>query len=225
MAAAGYPADAAAAPAAKTKARMTYAVELECDEADTRHYMHPWCVDSNESKCASMPAMLEGEKKANIPNMFKVAAAKFADKNCMGTRAIEHCKIEGKKQFWKKGPPQWAKYSEVYQNVEHGAKGLVGLAGIKELRKDKKSHCSNFGRYLGRVADISPGLLQSGNARHHRLHYSRPRSHDSWFERDRVRCSFLGLVPVQHLERSSSLEVSEFEAHRFDWQMLRAACQ
>jgi long-chain acyl-CoA synthetase len=86
-----------------------------------------------------MPAMLEGEKKANIPNMFKVAATKFADKNCMGTRSIEYCKVEGKKQFWKKGPPQWTKYSEVYQNVQHGAKGLVGLAGIKELRKDKKA--------------------------------------------------------------------------------------
>jgi len=139
MAAAGYPADAAAAPSAKVKAKMTYAVELECDEENTRHYMHPWCVDSNDGKCASMPAMLEGAKNANIPAMFKVAAEKFADKNCMGTRSIEYCKVEGKKQFWKKGPPKWAKYSEVYQNVENGAKGLIGLAGIKELRKEKKA--------------------------------------------------------------------------------------
>jgi len=139
MEAAGYPGTAAGCPSAKTKTKMDYAVEVECDEADTRHYMHPWCIEENEGKCASIPTMLSGEKKANIPNMFKVAATKFADKNCMGTRPISYCKIEGKKQFWKKGPPQWAKYSEVYQDVENGAKGLVGLAGIKELRKEKKA--------------------------------------------------------------------------------------
>jgi len=84
--------------------RSTYAVEVECTDADTRHWVHPWCFDNNNGELARVPDILGSGMEANISNLFKAASEKFPDEKCMGTRPIEVCKVDGKKIFWKKGP-------------------------------------------------------------------------------------------------------------------------
>jgi hypothetical protein len=37
-------------PAVKSTAAFAY--EIECSEKDTRHWMHPWCVDKNGGQLA-----------------------------------------------------------------------------------------------------------------------------------------------------------------------------
>jgi long-chain acyl-CoA synthetase len=120
--------------ARKEKARSTYAVELECSEPDARQYVHPWVMDNNGGELALVPPLLGPNEAATIPAMFKSAAAKFANEKCMATRSIEMCTKEGKKQFWKKGPPVWKKYSEVGNEVDSLAKAIISLEGIEALR-------------------------------------------------------------------------------------------
>lgn len=120
--------------APKEKTRMTYAIEVECNEENTRQYMHPWCFDKNSGQLASVPP---GVDKATIPRMFKAAAEKFADSRCMGTREIVKCTMEERKQFWQKGPPQYKTYSEVLADVSSLAKAVYALPGIEKARADK----------------------------------------------------------------------------------------
>jgi len=130
-----------AQPMEKTtvKARMTYAVELECDEKDTRHYRHPWVYDKNEGQLALLPDILDAGMEGSIPNLFKSSVAKFGSSNCMGTRSIVECTIEGKKQYWNKGPIVWKSFSEVGDDVNGAASGVIGLPGAMELRM--KNEC------------------------------------------------------------------------------------
>jgi len=127
----------------KEKARIgPYAVEIECDEKDTRHFMHPWCLDSNGGQLALVPPNLQATgEAATIPNMFKNAAASFATESCMGTRPIEKCTIDGKKMFWKKGPPVWKNYKEIYEDTRNLARSVISLPGIQELRAQGGEKC------------------------------------------------------------------------------------
>ncbi|EKX39018.1 hypothetical protein GUITHDRAFT_154544 [Guillardia theta CCMP2712] len=121
----------------KIKSRSSYAVELECDEPDTRHWMHTWCVDKNGGELARVPEMLRGSE-ATIFNCFEKATQVHADRCCMYTRKVEECKVEGSKQFWKKGPYSPRTYAQVGREVKAVAKGLLSLSEVAERRKQKK---------------------------------------------------------------------------------------
>eukprot|EP00421_Protoceratium_reticulatum_P002209 CAMPEP_0168374534 /NCGR_PEP_ID=MMETSP0228-20121227/9350_1 /TAXON_ID=133427 /ORGANISM="Protoceratium reticulatum, Strain CCCM 535 (=CCMP 1889)" /LENGTH=425 /DNA_ID=CAMNT_0008387483 /DNA_START=68 /DNA_END=1341 /DNA_ORIENTATION=+ len=122
----------------RVKAQLTYAVELECDEKDTRHYRHPWCYKKNGGKLAELPPSLPAGKAGTIPNLFASSAEKFAAHSCMGTRPILECRIEGKKQFWTKGPVEWRTYSQVYDDVRSVASGFLGLPGMLEAVRSRR---------------------------------------------------------------------------------------
>lgn len=125
--------------AVREKSRLTYSVELECDEADTRHWRHPWCMDKNQGQLAALPPLLEHSNQPHtIAGMFNVAAEKYADRPMMGTRTIIEEKIEGKKKFWKKSDFEWKTYKEVHKSVQEAASGLLTLPGVEEKRKQGK---------------------------------------------------------------------------------------
>uniref|UniRef100_A0A7S4RJ72 AMP-dependent synthetase/ligase domain-containing protein n=1 Tax=Alexandrium monilatum TaxID=311494 RepID=A0A7S4RJ72_9DINO len=126
-----------AANADKIEARMTYAVELKCNNPDERHYRHPWCYDKNEGKLAEIPDMVPLDEPATIPTLFKEAVKKFTNKRCMGTRPIVECKMDGKKMFWKKGPLTWETYSGVGAMVQAAASGLLALPTVQAKKEDK----------------------------------------------------------------------------------------
>jgi long-chain acyl-CoA synthetase len=120
------------------KKSYTYANELECSDENTRLFVHP-CVHKGSGKLADVPPILQGtEEEPVIPNMMKRAAEKFQNEPCMGTRDIEVCTIEGKKQFWRKGDIKYKTYQQVFSDVEKIAKSLIGLPGVKELRESNK---------------------------------------------------------------------------------------
>merc|ERR1719362_2096158 len=108
---------------------MTYAVELKCDEENTRHYRH---VSVGADELPSCPPLIKAGEAGTIPNLFKAAAAQYPDNECMGTREVEICQIEGKKQYWTKGPIQWKTYKEVYDEVEAVAKGLLSCDVVRQ---------------------------------------------------------------------------------------------
>ena len=127
-----------AAPAVKGSL-LTYAAELECSEPDTRHWIHRWCIEKNGGQLALMPPILEGTGLApTIPNVMRKAAEAHNARQCMGVRTIEECLVEGKKQFWRKGPFKWRTYADVYSDITSAAKGLYALPGISDKRKQKK---------------------------------------------------------------------------------------
>lgn len=98
---------------------QTYAAELECSEKDTRHWIHRWCVEKNGGQMAVIPPILNGTGlQPTVPNCMVMAAQKHAQRNCMGLRPIYKCEVEGKKQFWQKGPFQWRNYGEVFGDVQ-----------------------------------------------------------------------------------------------------------
>ena len=118
---------------------QTYAAELECSEKDTRHWIHRWCVEKNGGQMAVIPPILNGTGlQPTVPNCMVMAAQKHAQRNCMGLRPIYKCEVEGKKQFWQKGPFQWRNYGEVFGDVQAAAKGLYQLPGIGDKRVAKK---------------------------------------------------------------------------------------
>ena len=118
---------AMAAPAVKGSL-LTYAAELECSEPDTRHWIHRWCIEKNGGQLALMPPILEGTGLApTIPNVMRKAAEAHNARQCMGVRTIEECLVEGKKQFWRKGPFKWRTYADVYSDITSAAKGLYAL--------------------------------------------------------------------------------------------------
>mmetsp|Transcript_73989 Transcript_73989/g.217107 ORF Transcript_73989/g.217107 Transcript_73989/m.217107 type:complete len:723 (-) Transcript_73989:126-2294(-) len=119
----------------KVKAKMTYAVELECNNADERHYRHPWCYEKNNGNLAVVPEGFPSDKEPTIMNLFKVSVEKFSTKKCMGTRSISECRIDGKKQFWTKGPVEWETYAEIGAKVEAAVSGLISLSGVKEKKE------------------------------------------------------------------------------------------
>lgn len=143
--------------APKVKSRLTYAVEVDCSEPDTRQYMHPWCIDSNDGELASRPPVLAEGEAATIPKMFEKAAKKFGAERCMGTRPITKCTKDGAKMFWKKGPPAWQNYTEVYESVVSIAKALISLDGIKEQRTANTA-------IAGILADTSAEWMKSAQA-------------------------------------------------------------
>lgn len=120
------------------KKEMTYAVEIEGPDAQTRHWVHPWVIKNNNGELALKPSILGDDVDATIPNMFKSSAQKFANETCMGTRPIEEQKMDGKKIFWRKGAPVWRKYGEVYDDVKNAAVGLMKLPGVEALRSENK---------------------------------------------------------------------------------------
>jgi len=122
----------------KVKAQMTYAVELECNEPDTRHYRHPWCYQKNHGKLALRPPLLAESDPAIIPVLFEKAAEKYKDNPCMGTRNVTECTIEGKKMYWKKADLKYKTYGQVYADASWVAQGLIALPGVKELRQSDK---------------------------------------------------------------------------------------
>jgi long-chain acyl-CoA synthetase len=120
-------------------ALSTYAAEIECDEPDTRHWMHRWCFDENGGQLAMEPPILKGtDLLLTIPNVMRKAAEKHKDRKCMGIRAIEECLIEGQKQFWRKGGYTWRTYGDVFADIDSASKGLFSLAGIADKRKQKQ---------------------------------------------------------------------------------------
>ncbi|MGB1600507.1 MAG: AMP-binding protein, partial [Promethearchaeia archaeon] len=126
-------------PPRKIRHMTTFAAELECSEKDTRHWIHRWCVDHNNGEPAKIPPILSGTSlEPTVPNCVAVAAEKFAQQPCMGVRPILEELVEGKKKFWKKGPYTWRSYGEVFQDINYAAKGILGLPGISDKRKQKQ---------------------------------------------------------------------------------------
>jgi len=127
--------DVNVASAVAVKARLTYAVELECSEAETRHFRHPWCVDQNNGELARAPPILPKGAEATIPNCFNAAAKEHASRPCMGIRSLEECTYQEKKQYWKKSPFVWKDYAAVHADVTAAARGLLSLPGMKAKRE------------------------------------------------------------------------------------------
>ena len=126
-------------PPRKIRHMTTFAAELECSEKDTRHWIHRWCVDHNNGEPAKIPPILAGTSlEPTVPNCVAVAAEKFVQQPCMGVRPILEELVEGKKKFWKKGPYTWRSYGEVFQDINYAAKGILGLPGISDKRKQKQ---------------------------------------------------------------------------------------
>lgn len=111
---------------------MTYAIEVECEEADTRHFKHIWSK-SQGGKLAQVPPILK-EAKATIVNGFNKSVEKYAQKPCMGTRLITECLFDGKKQYWTKSDYQWSTYAEVARDVRAAASGITQLNTVKEKK-------------------------------------------------------------------------------------------
>ena len=66
----------------------TYAAELECNEPDTRHWMHRWCVDENGGQLALEPPILKGTDLVSHTN-----ARRFWDiPCCLQSTACPHPK-------------------------------------------------------------------------------------------------------------------------------------
>lgn len=122
--------------AVQVKERLPYAVELHCDQKETRHWRHPWCIDKNGGELAMRPEFLDNSMPCTIPACFNTAAQRFAKKQCMGTRPILSCTTEGKKIFWHKDGFEWQTFAEVHENVIAAAKGLLGLEGVHDSGKD-----------------------------------------------------------------------------------------
>lgn len=62
---------------AKVVRTQTYAAELQCSEADTRHWINRWCMEKNDGQLAYMPPILIGTGlEPTVPNVFKTAAKK-----------------------------------------------------------------------------------------------------------------------------------------------------
>jgi long-chain acyl-CoA synthetase len=114
--------------------RLTYAVELACEEPDTRHWRHPWCMDKNGGELALRPPILPQGIATTIPNCFNLAAQKFGEAKCMGTRPILECTLEGNKQYWTKGDYTWKSYAEVHADVTAVAQGLLSLPSVMNKR-------------------------------------------------------------------------------------------
>ena len=56
-------------------AASAYAQEIECDEPNTRLWVHRWCFDKNQGKTATHPPVLGPDEECTIPMcMNKVAA-------------------------------------------------------------------------------------------------------------------------------------------------------
>ncbi|CAE8742157.1 unnamed protein product [Polarella glacialis] len=68
-----------------------------------------------------------------------MACQTYASNACMGTRPVNLCTFEGKKQYWTKGPYSWKTYAEVHRDVVAAARGLLLLPGIKEMRDEKQA--------------------------------------------------------------------------------------
>jgi hypothetical protein len=114
--------------------RLTYAVELACDETDTRHWRHPWCMDENSGELALRPPILPKDTATTIPNCFNLAAQKFGEAKCIGSRPILECTLDGTKQYWTKGDYTWKSYTEVHAEVTAAAKGLLSLPSVMGKR-------------------------------------------------------------------------------------------
>jgi long-chain acyl-CoA synthetase len=128
-------------PTVKVKEPMlTYAAELECAEKDTRHWMHRWCVEQNNSQLAEIPDILKDTGlKPTVPNVMMMAAKKHAKNKCMGYRDIQECIVEGTKTFWRKAPEYtWRNYEKVYDDMQCAGRGLYTLPGIGEMREQKQ---------------------------------------------------------------------------------------
>lgn len=121
--------------ALKETNRLPYAVELECDEPDTRHWRHPWCFDRNGGDLARVPPILPAGSPATITNCFNLAVNSHSSRPCMGSRVIDVCRFEGKKQYWSKSQYTWKTYSEIHQDVLSAARGLLQLPTIVSRRQ------------------------------------------------------------------------------------------
>eukprot|EP00928_Gymnodinium_smaydae_P053620 TRINITY_DN37568_c0_g1_i1.p1 TRINITY_DN37568_c0_g1~~TRINITY_DN37568_c0_g1_i1.p1 ORF type:complete len:732 (+),score=166.56 TRINITY_DN37568_c0_g1_i1:63-2198(+) len=141
----------------KVKARLPYAVELECSEPETRHWRHPWCLDENKGELALTPELVPAGVEGTISTCFDEAVKRYSQDPCMGSRPIMNCTYEGKKMFWKKGPYEWKTFAEVHADVVSAAKALLGLPGIQELRKAGKC-------VAGILADTSAEWQMSAQA-------------------------------------------------------------
>jgi long-chain acyl-CoA synthetase len=136
------------APAFKAKQSMTYADELPCDEKldegklSARLFQHPWVNKTNKGALAKVPTIY-GQNPTTVSEMVKFACAKHTDRGFMGTRKITHQittkTADGKpRMYWKKSPPEYETYGNVYKKIENGAKGLLelgGESGIQALAK------------------------------------------------------------------------------------------
>eukprot|EP00928_Gymnodinium_smaydae_P033878 TRINITY_DN24140_c0_g1_i1.p1 TRINITY_DN24140_c0_g1~~TRINITY_DN24140_c0_g1_i1.p1 ORF type:complete len:709 (-),score=122.11 TRINITY_DN24140_c0_g1_i1:254-2380(-) len=143
--------------ACKIKNQLTYAVELECSEPDTRHWRHPWCMNKNNGELALVPPILAEGDPGTIASCFDQAAKMYAKDFCMGTRPLEQCTIEGKKQYWSKGPYEWKTFAQVHADVQAAAKALLNLSGVKEKRQAGKC-------VAGILADTSAEWQMSAQA-------------------------------------------------------------
>ncbi|CAK0825471.1 unnamed protein product, partial [Prorocentrum cordatum] len=127
------PAGDAMAPLEVIK-KLDYAVEVKCTEKDTRHWRHPWCFKHNNGELAVRPLVLPEGAPATIATCLNGAAAKYGDRQCMGTRAIAREVREGKKMFWYKSDYEWRTYSEVFVDIQDAARGLLSLDGVQALK-------------------------------------------------------------------------------------------
>eukprot|EP00286_Rhodomonas_abbreviata_P027977 CAMPEP_0181305632 /NCGR_PEP_ID=MMETSP1101-20121128/9842_1 /TAXON_ID=46948 /ORGANISM="Rhodomonas abbreviata, Strain Caron Lab Isolate" /LENGTH=779 /DNA_ID=CAMNT_0023411579 /DNA_START=176 /DNA_END=2515 /DNA_ORIENTATION=+ len=126
----------------KVKGEMSaYAAELVCEEPDTRHWVHRWCLDpkGGNGQLAKTPKILQGTGlECTIPNCMSVSAKKNGNSPCMGARQITECVVDGKKQYWMKGDFVWRNYNTVFQDIQAAASGLLQLPGVSEKRAAKK---------------------------------------------------------------------------------------
>jgi len=122
------------------KTRLTYASELECNERDTRHWRHIWCMDANKGELAMRPPILPETVQMTVPAVLSAAAQKFPMQEIMGTRPITECMLDGKKQYWTKGPYEWKLYKDAHAEIQAAAQGLLGLPEVMSHR-EKGEQC------------------------------------------------------------------------------------
>jgi len=121
-----------------------YALELKCDEPDTRAWVHPWVYQFNNGELAAFPEGVDPEKpeEQTITHMFRESCKRGGAQECMGTRTILESTAtyneEKKRNFfsWKKGPFVWEDYTTVGNKVESAAKSLLNKLGGDVVRPE-----------------------------------------------------------------------------------------
>merc|ERR1719221_1586002 len=123
---------------AQEKAKLDYAVELECNEPDTRHWRHIWCSEKNQGELALRPPNWPEDTPLTIPSILNTSVEKYATTPLMGSRPLRECTMDGKKVYWNKGPYEWKTYKDVHNEVQLAAQGLLGLKAVMRAKESGK---------------------------------------------------------------------------------------
>jgi len=110
--------------------QLAYSFELECKDADTRHWKHPWCFQFNNGKTAEKLSFLTKDMPATIPTIFTHSAKLYPQEPLLGVRPIARQIREGKKIYWYKGDYEWSTYTQALEDVQAAAKGLASMKQV-----------------------------------------------------------------------------------------------